>query len=136
MKEDFEVRVTDEGVQVGGKFLTHNEHLWRRATNRHTTIYGNSWGWVAYGDNKKVGGSYWSNDRGENFTGKMATAAVTAHNKWLEDIQPTQIKVIKAKRMLSKLQNQLEEKKFSYEKTKELYEEACKELSELLGENK
>lgn len=136
MKEDFEVKVTNEGVQVGGKFLAHNEHPWRRATNRHTTTYGNSWGWIAYGNGGEVGGGYWSNDSGDKFTGEMAAAAVTAHNKWLEDIQPTQIKVIKAKRELSKLQVQLEEKKSSYEKTKELYEEASKELSELLGEIK
>lgn len=74
-----EVEVTDEGVRVGGVFLPHNERPWRRATNRHTTTYGNSWGWIAHGNGGEVAGGYWSNDCGVKFTGEMANVAVAAH---------------------------------------------------------
>lgn len=63
----------------------------------------------------------------------MASAAVTAHNKWLEDIQHIQIKLLKAKRNLSYLEKQMEEKKTSYEDAKEAHECAYSHVQRLLA---
>ena len=130
----FEVKVTDEGVQVGGVFLPHNEHIWRRATNGHTTSYGDSWGWIAYGNGGEVEGGYWSNDWGVKFTGEMASIAVTAHNKWLDSIQPVQIKLIKARRKLNQAEEKLSLKKTEYIKAKVEYEKVQAELQSILQE--
>ena len=129
----FEVKVTDEGVQVGSVFLAHNEYFWRVSTNRHTTSSGNFWGWIGCGSNAEITGGYWSNDCGSNFTREMASAAVTAHNKWLEDIQPIQIKLLKAKRNLSYLEKQVEEKKTAYEDAKEAHECVYNRVQRLLA---
>lgn len=131
---DIEVEVTDEGVQVGGVFLPHNEHLWRRATNRHTTNCGNSWGWIAYGSHGEVTDGYWSNDVGHKLTGEMANIAVAAHNKWIVSIQPVQIKLIKARRKLNQTEEKLRLKKTEYNKAKGEYEKAQVELKSILQE--
>ena len=128
MVGEIEVEVTDEGVRVGGVFLPHNEHPWRRAINRHTTDCGNSWGWIAYGDGGVVAGGYWSNDWGDKFTGEMANIAVAAHNKWIDSIQPVQIKLIKARRKLNRAEEALNLKETEYNKAKVEYEKAQAEL--------
>ena len=127
-----EVEVTDDGVRVGGVFLPHNEHPWRRATNRHTTEYGKPWGWIAYGNGVEVAGGHWSNDWGDNFTGEMANIAVSAHNKWLDSIQAVQIKLIKARRKLNQAEKDLSLKETEYNKAKVEYENAQAELQNIL----
>lgn len=131
---EIEVEVTDEGVRVGGVFLPHNEHPWRRATNRHTTLCGNSWGWIAYGDGGTVADGYWSNDSGDKFTGGMASIAVAAHNKWIDNIQPVQIKLIKARRKLNRAEENLSRKETEYNKAKVEHEKAQAELQSILLE--
>lgn len=126
------VEVTDEGVRVGGVFLPHNEHPWRRATNRHTTTSGNSWGWVAYGSYGEAVGAYWSNDSGHKFTGEMANIAIAAHNKWLDSTQPVQIKLIKARRKLNRAEGNLSLKETEYNNAKREYDKAQDELQKIL----
>lgn len=134
MVGEIEVEVSDEGVRVGGVFLPHNEHIWRSATNRHTTTCGNSWGWIAHVNGAEVLGGYWGNDSGDKFTGEMANIAVAAHNKWLGDIQPVQIKLIKARRKLNQAEEKLSLKKTEYNKAKGEYEKAQAELQSILQE--
>ena len=134
MVGEIEVEVTDEGVRVGGVFLPHNEHPWRRATNRHTTTYGNLWGWIAYVNGAEVVGGYWSDDSGDKLTGEMASIAVAAHNKWLDSIQPVQIKLIKARRKLNQAEEKLSLKETEYNKAKGEYEKAKAELQNILQE--
>lgn len=131
---EIEVEVTDEGVRVGGVFLPHNEYIWRRFTNRHTTTRGNSWGWIAHLNGAEVLGGYWGNDSGAKFTGEMANVAVAAHNKWLDSIQPVQIKLIKARRKLNRAEEKLSLKKTEYNNAKREYEKAQVELQNILQE--
>lgn len=132
MVGEIEIEVTDEGVQVGGVFLPHNEHPWRMATNRHTTSHGNSWGWIACVNGAEVVGGYWGNDSGDKFTGEMANIAVAAHNKWIDSIQPVQIKLIKARRKLNRAEEKLSLKETEYNKAKGEYEKAQAELQNIL----
>ncbi|OZI59907.1 hypothetical protein [Bordetella genomosp. 11] len=85
------ITITDEAVTVAGVTIPHNERPWRSATNRHTNTDGTSWGWI----DGATGHVCWSDN--ERFNRAAASAAVTAHNKWLEDCQPLPIKIIKAK---------------------------------------
>ena len=121
------VEVTDEYVKLGETKIAHNELVWRSCTNRHTTTYGNSWGWIE----NAPGNVCWSNDPKEKLSRQQAQALVSAHNKWLEDIQPVQLKIIKAKEVVKDLTQAFIEKEQSYLKAKEALEKA-KELLALL----
>lgn len=123
------VEVTDEYVKVGNFTIPHNEYVWSVCTNRHTTTYGNSWGWIE----NAPGNVCWSNDPGKELKKEHAYALVNAHNKWLEDIQPTQLKIIKAKKAVKDLTQVFKEKEQSYLKAKEMLEKAESELNSLLG---
>ena len=125
------VEVTDECVKVGNFTIPHNEYVWSVCTNRHTTTCGNSWGWIE----NAPGNVCWSNDPKEKLSSQQAQALVSAHNKWLEDIQPIQLKIIKAKKAVKDLTQVFKEKEQSYLKTKEMLEKAKDNLATLLEEN-
>ena len=122
------IEVTDDYVKLGDIVVPHNEFVWRSCTNRHTTTYGNSWGWIE----NAPGNVCWSNDPKEKLDSKQAQALVSAHNKWLEDIQPIQLKIIKAKKAVKDLTQVFKEKEQSYLKAKEVLEKAKDSLAELL----
>lgn len=122
------VEVTDECVKVGNFTIPHNEYVWSVCTNRHTSTYGNSWGWIE----NAPGNVCWSNDPGKELKKEHAHALVNAHNKWLEDTQPIQIKIIKAKKAVKDLTASFKEKEQSYLKAKEMLEKAESELNSLL----
>ena len=125
------IEVTDECVKVGNFTIPHNEYVWRVCTNRHTTTYGNSWGWIE----NAPGNVCWSNDTGKELKKEQAHALVNAHNKWLEDVQPIHLKIIKAKKAVKDLTQVFKKKEQSYLKVKEILEKAESELYSLL-ENK
>lgn len=79
-------------MTLGKISVKHNEIPWRTATNRHTTEYGRSWGWI----DGAPGNVCWEN--GTAFNQQAASSIVRAHNQWLEDQQPLSIKIIKAQR--------------------------------------
>ncbi len=122
------VEVTDEYVKLGDTKIAHNELVWRSCTNRHTTTYGNSWGWIE----NAPGNICWSNDPKEKLNRQQSQALVSAHNKWLEDIQPIQLKVIKAKKAVKDLTAVFKEKEQSYLKAKEMLEKAEDSLAILM----
>ncbi len=122
------IEVTDDYVKLGDIVVPHNELVWRSCTNRHTTTYGNSWGWIE----NAPGNVCWSNDPKEKLDSKQAQALVSAHNKWLEDIQPIQLKIIKAKKAVKDLTQTFKEKEQAYFKAKEMLEKAKDGLAELL----
>ena len=124
------VEVTDECVKVGNFTIPHNEYMWSVCTNRHTTTYGNSWGWISHAP----GNVCWSNDPGKELKKEQAYALVNAHNKWLEDIQPTQLKIIKVKKVVKDLTASFKKKEQSCLKAKEMLEKAESELNSLLEE--
>ena len=125
------VEVTDECVKVGNFTIPHNEYAWRVCTNRHTTTYGNSWGWIE----NAPGNVCWSNDPGKELNKEHAYALVNAHNKWLEDVQPIHLKIIKAKKAVKDLTLIFKEKEQSYLKAKAMLEKAEESLNNLM-ENK
>lgn len=125
------IEVTDEYVKLGNTIIPHNEYVWSVCTNRHTTTYGNSWGWIE----KSPGNVCWSNDSGKELKKEHAHTLVNAHNKWLEDIQPVQLKIIKAKKTVKDLTLIFKEKEQSYLKAKAMLEKAEESLNNLL-ENK
>lgn len=122
------IEVTDDYVKLGDITIAHNELVWRSCTNRHTTTYGNSWGWIE----NAPGNVCWSNDPGEKLARVQAQALVSAHNQWLEDIQPIQLKVIKAKKAVKDLTTVFKEKEQSYLKAKEMLEKAEDSLAILM----
>lgn len=122
------VEVTDEYVKLGDTTIAHNELVWRSCTNRHTTTYGNSWGWIE----NAPGNVCWSNDPKEKLNSQQAQALVSAHNKWLEDIQPIQLKIIKAKKGVKDLTQMFKEKEQAYTETKQMLEKAKADLAALL----
>ena len=122
------IEVTDDYVKLGDIVVPHNEFVWRSCTNRHTTTYGNSWGWIE----NAPGNVCWSNDPKEKLDSKQAQSLVSAHNKWLEDIQPIQLKIIKAKKAVKDLTQTFKEKEQACLKAKEMLEKAKDGLAELL----
>lgn len=122
------IELTDEYVKLGETTIAHNEFVWRSCTNRHTTTYGNSWGWIE----NAPGHVCWSNDPKEKLDRSQAQALVSAHNKWLEDIQPIQLKIIKAKKSVRDLTEMFKEKEKAYLMTKQLLEKAKTDLVALL----
>lgn len=122
------IEVTDDYVKLGDIVVPHNELVWRSCTNRHTTTCGNSWGWIE----NAPGNVCWSNDPKEKLDSKQAQSLVSAHNKWLEDIQPIQLKIIKAKKAVKDLTQTFKEKEQAYLKAKEMLEKAKDSLAELL----
>ena len=122
------IELTDEYVKLGETKIAHNELVWRSCTNRHTTTYGNSWGWIE----NAPGNVCWSNDPKEKLDRSQAQALVSAHNKWLEDIQPIQLKIIKAKKSVKDLTAVFKEKEQSYLKAKEMLEKAEDSLAILM----
>lgn len=127
---EMEIKVTDDGVTVKGCFLAHNEYPWAVKTNRHTTTGGQLWGWIGYGVHGEV--RTWSNDEG--FDKEAAAAAVSAHNRWLEDIQPVQVKLIKARRSLRSAEAALAEAKKRQEKAEYEMTEARERVAKLYRE--
>ena len=123
------VEVTDEYVKLGETKIAHNELVWRSCTNRHTTTYGNSWGWIE----NTPGNVFWSNDPKEKLSRQQAQALVSAHNNWLEDIQPVQLKIIKAKKVVKDLTQAFIEKEQYYLKAKEALEKAKESLALLVN---
>lgn len=124
------IEVTDDHVKLGETTIAHNELVWRSCTNRHTTTYGNSWGWIE----NAPGNVCWSNDPKEKLSSQQAQSLVSAHNKWLEDIQPVQLKIIKAKKAVKDLTVVFKEKEQFYLKAKEMLEKAEGTLAALLEE--
>ena len=122
------IEVTDDYVKLGDIVVPHNELVWRSCTNRHTTTYGNSWGWIE----NAPGNVCWSNDPKVKLSSQQAQALVSAHNKWLEDIQPVQLKIIKAKKAVKDLTQTFKEKEQAYLKAKEMLDKAKDSLAELL----
>lgn len=122
------VEVTDEYVKLGDTKIAHNDLVWHSCTNRHTTTYGNSWGWIQ----NAPGNVCWSNDPKARLDSKQAQALISAHNKWLEDIQPIQLKVIKAKKAVKDLTVVFKKKEQDYLKAKEMLEKAEDSLAILM----
>lgn len=122
------IEVADEYVKLGNTIIPHNEYVWRSCTNRHTTTSGNSWGWIE----NSPGNVCWSNDYGSELSSKDAQALVNAHNKWLEDIQPFQIKMMKARKAVKDLTATFKTKEQEYLQAKEKLEKAEDTLKTLL----
>ncbi len=83
-----------------------NTAKWECCVNRHTTTRGYSWGWI-----EGAGNTTWSDDPGSPFTSKDASAAVKEHNDWLEDSRPAELKLIDARNLAYRLQQEVNDKR-------------------------
>lgn len=81
----------DLTILCGDKHVLHNTVPWRLCTNRHTSTAGNSWGWIE----GAPGNVCWSNDD-ISFNRQKAAAVVDAHNRWLEEQKPIQLRITEA----------------------------------------
>lgn len=96
-----EASMTDT-IRCGSKDVFHNTVVWQMRTNRHTTCNGHSWGWIE----GAPGNVCWSNDS-RDFDFSKASSAITAHNQWLEQQTPIELRIVKLREKIDRQQQEV-----------------------------